>query len=167
MGFKQLGINAAITDWKEFTMAITGSTTNPVKATTPDIDKAYYRRVGDSAEIMYTYRQSAITGASSGSGTYFFSLPTGLSIDASKTQNGSLSSANRTSVGHGYILANTDIATSLAVASVLIQDSGSVFVQYVNDGEIGTLSSANGGFAGNSDLRIGLKFTVPISGWSA
>jgi len=44
-------------------------------------DTAYYKVVGKSLFIRYTYNQS--TAGSIGSGNYLFPLPTGFSIDTS------------------------------------------------------------------------------------
>jgi hypothetical protein len=75
---------AAVTGWSTYTPAITASTSNPTKGTTT-VDSASWRRVGDSIELHYIYKQSG--AGSAGSGVYRFALPTGLTINSSVVSN--------------------------------------------------------------------------------
>src|SRR5271165_3346954 len=71
-----------ITDWVPFTMVITGSVSNPA-AGAGATSAAAWRRVGDSMEINFNFSQTA--AGSAGSGLYLFSIPTGFTIDSTKT----------------------------------------------------------------------------------
>lgn len=71
---------------RSYTATITGSVSNPTKGTTTR-DIGYWNRVGDSLILSYDYNQTA--AGSAGSGTYIFSVPTGLVLDSAKiTLNG-------------------------------------------------------------------------------
>lgn len=66
-----------VTSWKvEGPITITATTTNPTKGVSA-VDKVESRQVGENYEILYTYLQTASTGASAGSGDYIFALPSG------------------------------------------------------------------------------------------
>ena len=71
-----------ITGWKEYSLVIDATTTAPGLTGTIVQNKAFYRQIGDSLEIMYSLHQS--TAGTAGSGTYLFPLPTGFTIDTNK-----------------------------------------------------------------------------------
>lgn len=61
------------TPWENIgAVVIHGTSSNPTKATTPDIDRVLARRVGDSLELQVTYGHSNPAGAAAGSGDYIF-----------------------------------------------------------------------------------------------
>lgn len=75
--------HAAQTEWVDAgTMTITGTTSNPTKATTPDYDHVFWRRDGKTAYVKWMYQGSSAAGAADGSGAYLFATPTGIAIDA-------------------------------------------------------------------------------------
>lgn len=45
---------------------------------------SYWRRVGDSMDIIFSMYHSAVGSSTSGTGTYYFSLPSGYFVDATK-----------------------------------------------------------------------------------
>lgn len=66
------------------------STTAPTKGTaTIYVDELRWRRVGDSAEIMFAFRKTASGSATAGAGDYLILVPTGMVIDTAKVGNDS------------------------------------------------------------------------------
>lgn len=64
------------------TMTLVGVTTAPTKGTM-SADTVSYKRLGDIAEITYTFYQSAVGSSTNGSGDYLISLPPGFVFDSS------------------------------------------------------------------------------------
>jgi hypothetical protein len=75
------GINKVTSGWLTFTMSITGASSNPSKASSPDIDQAAYMRDGKDMLIRYNYRHTSATGSAAGSGAYQFVIPDSKLID--------------------------------------------------------------------------------------
>src|SRR5690606_21055508 len=102
-------------------MVVEAATTNPTKASSPSVDDAFWRRVGDSIQITYSYHQTNNTGAGAGSGTYIFKLPPGLNIDESK-----------------LLPVNSEFQLGTVGAATVRNGSGSAegigIVRYYNDG---------------------------------
>ena len=71
------------TGWISFTMTIDAVTTTPTKPSGPDEEKAYWRRLGESMEIMYSYHNADTTGegGANGSGSYVFMPPDDVTIN--------------------------------------------------------------------------------------
>jgi hypothetical protein len=152
---------AVVGDWVSFPMVIKGSVSDPTKgSTTSGIDRASYRRVGDSAEIHYDYRQTA--AGSAGSGSYYFPLPTGLTIDTTKI---STTTFNTTGVVGSAMGRGANIGE--AVGSVLIWSATSL---YLNLGDAGTdpvpPGSGTDFSLSGADIRFSFIATVPIAEWS-
>ena len=72
-----------ITDWVSFPMVITASSVKPGKGANPTIDKAMWKRIGGDMYITYDYVPGANAGVA-GTGTYYFNLPIGYQIDATR-----------------------------------------------------------------------------------
>lgn len=163
----KIAVVANTDDWKEFTMTIDGATTAPTKATSPDVDKALWRRVGDSMEIMYEYRHSSSTGAADGSGIYLFKLPTGYTIDTTKLAvSTSINDSN--TVGHTYSRSAT--ASDELWGTVNAYDSTSLMLiipsSSTNPKEMTFISSSDFPMT-TANIKYGFKAIVPISGWSS
>jgi hypothetical protein len=77
------GLVPTIGPWISEPTTITGFFSNPTKGVT-DFDYIKYRAI-NSKEYMieFLYSQTTSTGASDGSGSYFFKLPTGLTFNSS------------------------------------------------------------------------------------
>lgn len=112
---------AVVTDWQNFDLNITGSTSNPTFGAITH-NSAKWRRVGDSAEISVTFR--AASGAVAGSGIYLFSIPASLKIDSNKivtsfSQNdgvvGPCAVGNSVTNGVGVVKVYNDSALGLEV----------------------------------------------------
>lgn len=68
------------TDWIEYPLVITASTTNPTIPNGPYVKKAWYKRRGDSIQIRMALYINGTTGGNNGSGQYRVLLPSGLTI---------------------------------------------------------------------------------------
>lgn len=153
---------AAISDWNEYTLVIGGSTTAPTTGTV-SVNKAFWRRVGDSAEVMYEYFQTALGSAANGSGTYLFPLPSGLVVNTSKIAIST----------DGNITANVGSASGFATAGSAL--TGGVGVYNTTNliltlgNEASNPSTVGSAFMGMAQINITYKFNakVPIVGWSS
>ena len=157
-----------VTDWQSYTLVPQGVTTNPTVASNAAANKAMWRRVGDSMEIIYNYYHDtgSNTGVATGSGQYLFPLPSGYSIDSSKIyvstdysaggQAGNASGYSNTGTlsdrleGHVYAYSTTRLGVCLGNASV----------------NSTAITSSN--FAwGNTTIVVNFQAKVPITGWSS
>lgn len=164
-------ITSAVSDWQAFPSVaagtlITATTTSPTYGTVAQ-NVATWRRVGDSMEIVWDYRQtSAGTG---GSGTYLFNLPAGYSIDlawlAANTTSpfqsgvGTFDTVRSTTIkatGNVKVYSASQLAVHLATVETA---SSSLVVAW------GT-SSANA-FDSNAAMTYNLRATVKIAGWGS
>jgi uncharacterized protein YdeI (BOF family) len=146
-------------DMKAFPMVITGTTTNPTKATTTLYDSAYWAQDGDMMELRYDYGHSNNTGSAVGSGTYLFALPAGYTIDTNK------------------MVANVTYASGICGPAAVTgtgQDAGYVKAYDSTHLAIFIMDPVNEGFYGSgliginaADVRISFKARVPIVGWSS
>ena len=160
VGPTNLTFGTTVTDWEEFTMNIEGSTTNPTKGTIFR-DKAFWRRVGDSMEIRYEYRQNA--AGSAGSGTYIFRLPSGYTADTSKIQP----VVNTARPTLGAAIASEGGAVDDLTGVVSLYDSTGLMIVGV-DGADNTqiVDSAFADLAG-TNTEYSFFASVPIAGWSS
>lgn len=153
-----------VTEWQaEGAVTINGTVSNPTKSSTVTADTMYWRRVGDSMEIQYFYRQPNATGAAAGSGLYYWNIPNGLSIDTNKidvTNSGSINT-----VGSATCYAGT--GSDNQTGSVNIRDATSLVIvagddtsgdQVVGSGFLPVTGGA---------VYYSFRATVPISGWDA
>lgn len=147
------------TPWTLYTMTITGSTSNPTKGVA-STDKAYWRRVGDSVQIQYTYISTDATGAAAGSGRYRFSLPPGMSADTTKItaisgSNGgpNVGSANGNGTTPGSFNGQCVLETTTGIA---------IFVPTGADHVGSAYCPLNGAVT-----KYSFDATVPIEGWGA
>lgn len=157
VGPQTVQYGAPVTDWdKYYTPVITGSISNPALGTNTNIAK--YRRVGDSLEIEWFFNQS--TAGTTGSGTYYVSLPPGLSIDPSKLSSTAGGAAPM--LGSATLFNNTNRGSMF----VLYQDSTHFFLSglyQAGEGEWGSgFYSLN-----NTTLYVRARVVVPILGWSS
>lgn len=169
VGPVSIPVGAPVTDWVDAgTVTITATTTNPTKGTTAT-DKVRWRRVGDSAEIRYEFRQT--TAGTAGSGVYLLSLPSGLVIDTNKisvsndtTANYAASVAATASLGEGLITDSSSrgalIARAYSSTQLVLQTQ--VYYSAAN------LWGTTGNYALNAAaLGVSVTVRVPIAGWSS
>ncbi len=147
---KNMGV--PVTDWVSYTPTLTGSGSNPSLGSTGTIS-GMWRRVGDTMECTL-YAVASGTGVTNGSGYYQFSIPSGYSIDGSKTK-GTFGTAKILNASVSYYDGVVVYGTSTAVR-LLVNNAGDLVGQNV--------PAANWLSAGD-DFQ--LTFSVPITGWSS
>jgi len=156
VGPQEVLFGAPVTDFTSFTTTITGSVMNPVRGTVA-VEKAYWRRVGDSVQVIFQYEQTV--AGTAGSGTYSFSLPPGLVIDSTKINSAS-SNVQAKSVGTGA----TFDGTTARGANVYMSSTNTVALLLSDAAVLG--SNSNISF-GNATLWISFEYMIPILGWSS
>jgi len=158
------GYGSPVTDWVAYSLTPTGSTSNPTKGTIVT-DSAQWRRVGDTMEIKYNYRQNAAGGA--GSGAYYLPLPSGHTIDLTKRTYGTTLGGNTTGVS-GIFQATGGGANPLLLGTVQAASSTTLGVYFGTDAVAttywGSGSSAN---FGATNFEFSILTSVPIVGWSS
>lgn len=148
VGPRSITRGVVVTDWEDYTPASgwTGSVTH----------KGKYRRVGDSIELQIA---TVCTGAPTGT-YYTVDLPTGLTIDTAKLNNGINTAQN--SFGHAFI---TDAGTATN------RQSGHVYAESTNSLSViideSSTVQANSPITFTTNDQVKLVATVPIEGWSS
>ena len=154
---------AAISPWTSFTMTLAGSGTTPVKGTIVT-DEALWRRVGDSMEIQYRFKQSG-TGTT-GTGDMLFTIPNSLTIDTSKI---TVSAVGFKVVGFGHsstASANATGSTSLNLAMLAYDSTHLAAMQDNHDGTFTILGNSNSYLGGNANASLSFSVTIPIAEWA-
>lgn len=144
--------------WTSYTLPITATTTNPTKGTVVR-DRAYWRRVGDTMEIMYSYEQSA--GGSAGSGTYIFGIPSGYTIDTAKSIAGVAQQGIM-----GNFAANGGAQFTQIWGEVKIHNTTGFSLHGSNEASRYIVSSGSGDL-GQASIKYSFYARVPIVGWEA
>lgn len=160
VGPQTASYGAVITDWKEYPLTITGSTTNPTKGTI-HTDKALWRRVGDSMEITYAYRQT--TAGTAGNGSYRFSIPAGHTIDLTN-KIFALGADNSPVIGHGAVGTNP-VAVDRAVG--VFVPTATTLGLYLLDSPKDVVGAGNESLALAATQKYTFFARVPIVGWSS
>lgn len=145
-----------------YTMTIGGVTSSPTKATTPDLDSAYWWREGSKIRIRYSYSHTNNTGSAVGSGFYLFPLPSG--VTANTTINpanaGSLRAINI--IGLGY----SDNGSTRAYGYTKLYDSSNiVFFTETTAGSANGVGSSHYTMV-NATIYYYIEALVSVSGWS-
>jgi len=153
---------SAIGDWTSYSLTIGSTGTAPDEGGGTKYKRAMWRRVGDSMEILFEYRQS--TGGSAGTGTYLWPIPPGYQIDTSKITTSSSTGLTHFGLcGHGWV--NDNGGGMYPVASVAYDTTNIKLIStdYSYSGyEIGSTFET---FA-NTDYRVFFLAKVPIVGWN-
>ena len=162
IGESAQSMGAVITDWQSFTMTIGATTTAPTKATTPNIDKAYWRRNGTNMEITWSYHSSTGTGQAVGSGTYLFNLPSGYSIDSNKINVG-------TTAMTGVCGVLSHASDTDPLAGHVFAYSSTQLVGYVGDegSSYNPVSSSFAALVSSTARTYSLQASIPIAGWGS
>lgn len=150
---------AIVTPWESYTLNITAVTSNPTKGTVA-VDKARWRRVGDSMEIRYDYRQTV--GGSAGTGIYLFAIPSGYTID---TDNIEVTSG----AVQGIVGAATTVSTTEGILLGSVRAYDSTHLSLIVGDETSSPNSVSSTFVDLADATAtyGFEATIPISGWPA
>jgi hypothetical protein len=166
LGPGQVIQGAITTDWAAYTPTLSSSGGGVSKATS-NTEVANWRRVGSSMEIYYSYRQTSSSGAGSGSGDYYWSIPSGYTIDTSKlnvvTSDPKFAQA---SVGDaGAYSANASLEGAIGFAFVYNSTGIAIHVAH---GTAGNQTVGSGWYGAGSDNNIQYTFHafVPISQWA-
>lgn len=162
-------VGPAIGDWTPYDLTITSiGAVDPVKADSPVVDQAYWRRVGDSMEIMYNYRHTDNTGAVAGDNHYNFSIPAGYTIDLSKLP-GVIDPVELMGPTVGVFSMRQSAGTrGFATGHVLV--SGATVVQLFDNNDYGGAIVGGGSSSYNivaATVEYSFRATVPIAEWSS
>ena len=137
-------LGAPVTDWAGTSTTVANLGTGSVVT-----NSSWWRRVGDSMQIIMKVTKDGSGG--SGSGVVTFTIPTGYSIDTTK-----LPSTGTQALGY---------AMDAAAGTV-----GSVIYNSATTVNIYAISAGIGNFLGSqftANKQLSLNFTVPIVGWSS
>lgn len=156
--------------WKAFPSVasgtlITGASANPVYGTIAQ-NTAIYRRVGNSIQVRWNYRQS--TAGTNGTGTNLFHIPTGLTFNTTLMRILSDVSHPDSAIGRFHIWANNAFQDFYEVClgtSTGVAISGGGYSSS-NTTSVGTGISAFP-FASGAAQSWSMEFQFPITGWSA
>lgn len=167
IGPQSVAYGAPVTDWQSYTLAVTSTGSAPAKGTNT-VDKAMWRRVGDSIEIEWQYVASG--AGTAGTGTYLFGLPSGLSIDTTKitADTNSISAL----VGSGiatFVSGNTYRASLSMNVYNTTNLSARIHPSTSNSTTLDSSTVVGGGSydLGSSSATYSFAAKVPILGWSS
>jgi hypothetical protein len=153
-------IGAVITDKVLYTMNITSTGTPPTKGGSISSDVAYWRRIGDSMEITYSYRQSS--AGTAGGGVYLFPLPPGYLIDTNKTPGAT--NTPRSVVGSAE---GTPGAVEAQIGTVSVYSANYLSIWATNSTAVNQQVSATYASLSNANAEYSFTAMVPIVGWSS
>lgn len=77
-----INVDMTSSGWTLFTTTITATTTSPTLGA-GSTTQSYYLQVGKILYVKFIFTNVSITGATSGSGTYLFNIPSGFTINSS------------------------------------------------------------------------------------
>jgi len=160
----------AMTDWVSAgTMTITGSSANPSKPSTPDIDAVYWRRLGKRVQVRYSLQISSATGGTTGTGAYLFALPTGITFDttvitpvATNFDTAATHSETLPSMIGGVGFATID-STSVSDCTFLMWDTSN-FQVFRNANIVGGLGSTSCAL-NNAEMGYLFLIEADAAGW--
>ncbi len=148
------------TDWQKYNMTFSGSGTTPVAGTIVR-NNAYWRRVGDSMEINYSFQQSG--AGTSGSGDMIFNLPAPYVIDTNKI---ALDTVGNVVIGDGTTGNGGNAVTATSLQAVVIPYGATGVAVMQNGSPYVVLGNSNTFLGGNANAFVCFKCVVPIVGWS-
>lgn len=161
----QESVNApAMTDFISYTPTLIGSSSNPSLGNGTSI--GYWRRVGDSAQVIFQIEAGSSTTA--GSGSYSVSLPSGLTIDTTKAPVSTTAPIN--TLGTAQINSGGSVLASASIQVDTASLHAVYFWQYAGGTGGGSQvsdSSPSSNWFQHSGNTIAGSFTVPIVGWSS
>ena len=159
---QQQSLGAVITDWVSYIPTISGTSSNPTKATNA-VESAKWRRVGSQMEIRYSYYHTSTTGAGAGSGDYLWSIPSGFSIDSSVIPNSTSSVQARSHLGE-FICSNGGDTNS---GQLRAYDSTRLILRFNNGSPASAVGSGAYPFTSTSSMEYSFTAFVPITGWGS
>jgi len=151
----------AMSDWQDGgAITITSTGTSPTKGTTAR-DKVWWRRVGDSMEIRYEFRQTTV--GTLGTGSYRLAIPGGYAIDTAKLYSLNDDTLRGGCVGGGVI--TNILSANLLGCTVHVQSPTTLSVCGESGGNQFVWGVVGFGL-NNPELVANFYATVPITGWS-
>jgi Concanavalin A-like lectin/glucanases superfamily len=170
-GSGSVSSSSDITDFVEYPLQITATTTNPVLPTNTNgisINKAVARYVGDTLEVMYKLELgSTVSGGSNGSGLYLFSLPGNLEIDFTKL--GTTGTQNRV-VGKAYTFSGgasrdalVSVKTDYTNKLILMFEASGTTPSELSSGNYPSLGGTSGIFT-SASTALSFEARIPIRG---
>ena len=150
---------APVTDWVSYTPTWTASSSNP--AIGNGTISGRYRRIGDSIELQYNIKTGTTT--TYGSGVYYISIPSGITIDTAK-----LAESGGNSFPLGY--AQTERAGNVYDAAVTVYTSTALYAGKPADGTSSTAwsnTSPATWTASTANQLMGGSAILPVVGWSS
>ena len=147
-------------------LTITGTTSDPTKASTATIDNFFWRRDGRYLEGTVSYSQPNATGAAAGSGDYVIELPNSLVMDlefitAYSTVEGAGGFTTTNVIGYGI---GGNQGTNQYPLVAVAHDSTNLRV-FISESGNGVWSSAFAPFSIGA-VFVFLTIRVPIVGWN-
>jgi len=175
VGPQTIPFGVPASDWTPYTLVFGGTTSAPTDGAGA-VKTAFWRRVGDSMEIMVNYRQSS--AGSAGSGSYLIPLPAGYSMDLNKVSlpstpgTATVLNSGGSAVGSSYIASTTANTTSRAfpAGTVSVITSTALTATFTTDNvpqQAFPFSSSFGVNFSTNPMYFNMFATVPIAGWSA
>jgi hypothetical protein len=160
VGPGQIVQGAAISEWVDFTPVLKGSTTDPSLGTTGQAQYGRYLRIGSNAKIRYNWRFGT-TSPAFGSGTYFFLMPTGLTVDTARLESSTNNNVNPI-VGHGYV---TDDSAGINYLTEVVWDRTNDRLTFLaGSNGVAVTQLAPMTFATQDSIIIEIE--VPIAEWA-
>lgn len=162
VGQQPVRTGGAVTDWQSYTPTLKGSLSDPSLGT-GGTAVGFWRRNGDQIEVEAVFKTG--TSPATGTGDYYVTIPSGLTIDFAKMTNGN---GYSNFVAHGVGSVNNSGISSLGVFPFVNGFQSGFYLKDANGSTIGqnvpTASWWNNSGAGDT---IQIKASAPISGWSS
>lgn len=159
-------------------LTITGSTADPTKPTTRQVDKLYWRRNGYNLECTYMMKYTSSAGSANGTGLYLLAIPLGTAEDGNTVN--SLSTLGETVTdaitfgasalpGGGWFSADAGASARSMSAMAVLYSSTKVAIA-INHSTGANASSNYWGSAGNismtiAPVRFSVTATIPMVNW--
>lgn len=148
----------ASTPWVSYSVSITAAGSNPTKGTVA-ADNGVWRRIGDSVEIRWQYRQTAAGAA--GNGNYRISLPTGVAVDTAKFNIDSQLQDNIIGT------AQVDNLSNPLWGYCIIDQSTTLGIYIGNSANDATRWGSGFIPFSSTNVLVAMIGTFPVSGWDA
>lgn len=150
-------------------ITIGATTTAPTPSSTVTNNKLRWRRVGDSSQFHFEYRQSSNASAANGVGDYLFPVIANMTIDTSKVTAYATANAWATALSNmGTNVGNATmyiIGGAQGTGNVFVHNSTNVRVQGIDTAPSGGVISANGYQLGVGGMGYQFNYALPILGW--
>ncbi len=142
------------------TINLTATSVNPVKGTTTR-DEVRWRRISESIEIVYDYKQTAAGSGTTGTGDYLYGIPIGvINTTQAPTETGATSAAVRAEFGYARGSMQT-AATERANPLMGVYDSTHLRIAYSS----ATIQSSINSPMTSTTMRLILTASLPMIDW--